>query len=697
MHLLMETAIGDSQQYEVLSFEEADQLKKELAVVTSRIEATKRKLALENKVHDAATSLNRLHSSNSRERVESSNSSQARNRKDSELAASDRKCDELSQELWRLEKRCQEVQSRLLEHTAGILQMTHKGFLEEDSPRKEDGAVNGHLEGFDDMGILGHGFDDRSFYQTLDTMLEAGGDHGGASAYAQQTQSILETERKLWDLNSRLRDAITQASSGRSMIPAPPDPESSSQQNPDEALQHQLSYLENGTEKIKRSQLETLQNYKKSAHATEEKLEDLSHQVREVVLRSSLEESPQYPSPPDVSGRGPGGQIAFLEAGLGILGQHAQQQKEAHHTLSTRSIAHEEKAGKYENMIQRLWMDIGAGERFSVDSFSSKVTSLNTRMAGLQEQKDILSRQIQQQRELNSKPDDEKDRRLAELTTELENTKGQVQQHQARLEQVQTQHEQIQAQHEQARGQLEQVNSQHEQVRGQLEQSQNQLAASEEVKGEILAKMQAKSAESDKARKEMKDFEGETVRLQTELTVARAELDGAYGTRAQRAAEVAQHPVLQEQISSLTERNTFLEQELATTKAQHEAAGSGNVELTQRVQTLQKELAETIGEYEVMTKSSIEFEKERENLENTIDGLRDRIETLETQLSDEKVRMLGQKSPGVAGDRSSNEKGVTSTSVLKNEFKKMMRETRAENMRALMVSCCVFTILVRRC
>ena len=88
-----------------------------------------------------------------------------------------------------------------------------------------------------------------------------------------------------------------------------------------------------------------------------------------------------------------------------------------------------------------------------------------------------------------------------------------------------------------------------------------------------------------------------------------------------------------------------------------------------------------------MTKASIEYEKERENLENNIDGLRDRCETLETQLSDEKVKWLGVKSPGPPGSRESMGASSTSTSVLKTEFKKMMRETRSENMKALRVSC----------
>lgn len=69
MHLLMETAIGESQHYDILSIEELEELKKEIFLLSSRIDATKRKLVLENKIRDAAQSFNRLDSPSSRDNV----------------------------------------------------------------------------------------------------------------------------------------------------------------------------------------------------------------------------------------------------------------------------------------------------------------------------------------------------------------------------------------------------------------------------------------------------------------------------------------------------------------------------------------------------------------------------------------------------------------------------------------------------
>lgn len=705
MHLLMETAIGDSQQYGILSFEEADELKKELVVLSTRIDATKRKLAIENKLRDAATSLNRLYSPNSRDSmmdgsgnpaakrhrrsiISRSSGSDLLNKTDDELAVSIKKCDDLAQELWRLEKRYQDVQRQLLEHTAGVLQMTHKGFLEKDVPPQNGSGVNGYVDGISDLHILGeiHNFDDRSFYKTLDALLEPGEGHTNsqvAAAYEQQTQSILETERRIWDLNQRLRDSIAQVSAGRQTAPVPPIPAHSDQQDAQPALQGQIEYLEKGIDTLQRSQAESLQGYKQSAYTAEERLEDLNTQLRGIIIRSSQDPNPQYPLPPDVSGKSPEEQIVFLEGGLDVLEQSVQRMKDGSQSSSARSLVHEERAGQYENMLLGLWQkmvsDEETPERFSLESFSTRFHSLHSRTSDLQEQKDILNRQIQQQREINSKSESEKDGQLAEATNELGKLRKDLE---ATSKEGMTENNALLAQLAASAETKNQLLSELQEKHSTILDLEAQLHAARDQQQHQLADMQSleqriqdKSTEADKARNQMQDYEGEMVRLQTELTVARAELDGAYGTRAQRAAEVASHPALLQEISDLKSRNETLE-----------ASADGSAELKDRVQTLQKELSETIGEYEIMTKSSIEYEKEREHLENTIDSLRDRCEGLESQLTDEKVHALGVKSPGRPGSRESQGASNTSTSVLKNEFKKMMRETRQENMRALRVS-----------
>ena len=705
MHLLMETAIGDSQQFQVLSFEEADELKKGLVLLANRIDATKRKLAIENKLRDAATSLSRLYSPHSRESISDgsgkpaakkhrlsvvsrSSGSDLLNKTDNELAASTRKCEDLAQDLWKFEKRYQDGQKRLLEHTAGVLQMTHSGSFERDVPQLNGGSMNGYVNGSDGLQILGnvHDFDDRSFYNALDTLLESGdGPVNGqvAAAYEEQTQSILATERKLWDLNQRLRDSIAQVSAGPISSPNPPAPVSSDQQDSNIALQAQIDYLGKGIDVLEKSQIESLQSYKQTAHGAEERLEDLNTQLRGIIIRSSHEANPQYPLPPDVSGKGPEEQILFLEGGLDELEQSMQRVKDENQASSSRSIVHEEKAGQYENVLLDLWQKMVANEdapeRFSLESFSTRIHLLHSRTTGLQEQKDILNRQIQQQREINNKSDLEKDARLTQVTAELDQMRLDLEN---RIRDGMTESNTLQAQlsaHKESKDQLlAELQENHATIsslEAQLRSVQHELESQATNLQSMEQSSRERSTEAEKARSQMQDYEGEMVRLQTELTVARAELDGAYGTRAQRAAEVASHPVLLQEISDLKARNETLEN----------SAGD-SAELKDRVHTLQEELSEMIGEYEAMTKSSIEYEKEREHLENAIDSLRDRCENLESQLTDEKVHALGVKSPGRPGSRESLGASSTSTSVLKTEFKKLMRETRQENLRALRVS-----------
>ncbi|KAI4129150.1 MAG: hypothetical protein LQ338_002385 [Usnochroma carphineum] len=717
MHLLMETAMGESQHYDILSIEELEELKKELALLSSRIDATKRKLVLENKIRDAAQSFNRLDTPGSRDSVREGfgrspkahrrsilgsrgSMSDMLNKDVDEFAASNRKCEELAQELWRLEKRMQDLQRRLLEHTAGVLQVTHTGFLKNETPPHSPDVFLRHISG-QKNGASGdnfYDFDDRSFYRTLDCLLEIGDgpevfhtDSG--HTFAAQNQAILDTERRLEALTSRLTDSITQASAGRGGAS-----EDVGQDVPGANVQAHLDHLEKGIESIQRHR------------------------------DAAVDEARQ---------------------------------------LSSRSTFHEEKVGQYETTLAELWEVLASrdtqrdssgseesressqpSEPFTLNGFSDEVRKLRSRHTNLREQKDILTRQIQQQRELNGKSDAQKDAQISELTAQLERTQIALEDKQREAKETRdelvlvTQHldnarqeatlqeqqretsarnaleaekqarkereEQLLAdlearQDEQHRLEAELADTRDDHgiakagMRAELEESEKrvqqsiaQVEAARESKAhqdaiELSLKQQidAKTQEAEKAHEEIKGLEGEMVRLHTELTVAKAELDGAYGTRAQRAAEMASNPALQKELDELNERNSALQQEMAALRSEHDRLKSDNVELHQRANTLQQELSDTIGEYETMTKASIEFEKDREALEAQLDNLRDRSEELEAQLGEEKLKWIGVKSPMAAGSRDSSVPGSTSANVLKNEFKKMMREMRAENMKAL--------------
>ncbi|KAL9057929.1 MAG: hypothetical protein Q9162_002056 [Coniocarpon cinnabarinum] len=169
------------------------------------------------------------------------------------------------------------------------------------------------------------------------------------------------------------------------------------------------------------------------------------------------------------------------------------------------------------------------------------------------------------------------------------------------------------------------------------------------------AKMDAEAKHSE--------IEADMIRLQTDLTVAKAELEGAYGNRAQRQAEQAAG-----------------EQEIAQAQA--------------RVGTLQKELHEMVTEHETLTQQGIEAEKERETMERTIDHMREKLEALEVKLQEERVYRMGRNSgpassastpASAAAPKVVNAEDATSLRVMRSEFKKMMRDARAEHFRSLKV------------
>lgn len=802
MHLLMETALGDSKQYEVLPFQEVDDLKRQLALLLGSIDANKRKLALESKLCDAASSLNRLHTASVREStIGFPGNSPKRHRKsivgsrgshselfsktEDELATSTRKCEELAHEIWRLESNAQEVQRRLLEHTAGVLQITHKGFLTKEvqppSPEsmpeyRNDQGISRFLDGSGD-------FDDRSFYEVLDKMLDIDdGEHNhgrnhSTEDFAQQTRTILETERRLEDLNQRLRESISETNPNFRQLQVPPARVPGADDGHVSALEEQLTYLEKGVGVMQEDQNKALHDAKRTIYATEERLEDLNTQLHGMITRSSQDHSGQYPVPPEMSGRTPEAQLHYLAEGLDAVEQTIQRLTEASFALSTRSNAHEEKAEQYGTVFRGLWDIIIAGEEesgqsdsqrsganpagsherpnngggFSLQEFSAKVQALYGRATGLQEQKDILSRQIQQQREVNSKSEAENDAKFASLTLEVDQTKQSfeekcedlknsrdevillmerldklqqemmMQEQQKRLDEsnaaeaekqrrTEMQHQReaelqikqdeiiklradLQAlevnlgtRNAELQDKLDASEKRVQNISSQLDNLQEMIEHHQSNEEILQQNVEQKTQEAASAQAETRNLETELVRLRTEVTVARAELDGAYGTRAQRAAEVASNPALQREVEELSARNSALVDELAALKAQHESGGQSSAELARRTDILQRELTETINEYEILTKSTLEFEKDREQLERVIDGLRDRCESLESELSDEKVRWLGVRSPGSSGAKEGNVPGTTSTMVLKNEFKKIMKETRAESTKALRVS-----------
>lgn len=615
MYLLSEIAIGDSKTYEILSLEEVDELKKEHSLLVGRLDASKRKLALETKLRDAAKSLSRLHSpksSRSSEGFDPTGSLKSRrnrssrfghnnsDKSDEELAVATQKCEDLALEVWRLECRTQQVQRRLLEHTAGVLQMTHKGLKKNPKsnlPRTPESIYSGNTRGSVD------GFDDRSLYKTLDNLDEFGSDdrrgqddlNGSRSAAA----GVVETQ--LAEMSSQLHGLMIQCGLSREPTLPPPDPSS--------GLQDRMSYLS--------AVIGSLQN----------RIDGLLDQKS--ILTTQIQQQRELNSKSD----------ADKDAHTaGLIEQLATVRKELE--LSEReNQSTRDELNLVLDQLEAVRRDLAAR-----DEGASEKEARTRAEEGIQR----LESELEQLREEAAEGRERAEKEVSEL--------------EIAMQQLRTESD----------ARVKEATDMHAETGSEVARLKAQLKDATEARTR---------AEEDSARKQtdMSELESEVARAQTELTMVKAELDGAYGSRAQRAAEAASNPAVQKEIDDLNARNIELTEELAALKA-----GPGDGDLQQRMQTLERELRETTDEYEAMTKASIEFEKDRERLDGIIDGLRERCEQLETQISEDRINNMGVSSPSSTSRDGTSE--TTSTMVLKNEFKKMMRESRVENMKILKVS-----------
>ncbi|KAJ6458632.1 Up-regulated during septation-domain-containing protein [Mycena vitilis] len=109
--LLASEAVVDSRDFEILSSEEVDDLKKEQQVLMSRQGAMAKKLTLETKIRDAALSLNRVNAAHKKVSKQS----------EEQLDAANKRVDTTERELLRVSDRVNEIHKRLLEHRAGVL------------------------------------------------------------------------------------------------------------------------------------------------------------------------------------------------------------------------------------------------------------------------------------------------------------------------------------------------------------------------------------------------------------------------------------------------------------------------------------------------------------------------------------------------------------------------------------------------
>ena len=731
MHLLMETAIVDSEGYQILPFEEVEELKRERTLLRSRIEATRRKLTLEGKLRDAAQSLNRLYSTKGRRESgiaettsdgplksprkqrrsllgSRGSNSDALSRTDDELAASTRKMDELTQELARLEKRYEETSRRILEHTAGILQLTHNG-LDQNARRDlepQDSAVRtSHYRGFDVLDRM-NDFDERSLYRSADD----GNDNmngfnrwenGMSSGPMVEAQALDDAEKMIEGLNNRLRGMILSLDPDQRILDHPPIQDAEALINSLSQLQAHLSSLSSAIEAMDNAQSKSLQDAQSSLFDSQRRVENINVRLHGMLERTDSGKKEQAPitSPAEPRGKSLESQLAFSDTVVDLLNRRVERLVEQKDIL-TRQIQQQRELNSKSDAqrnAQIVELTREAEEARHLNAASEQEHQLaQDRMTLLMEQLDFAQQEailVEQQRGIDKNKAFEagkEARRQVEdwYLAELESRKVQCTQLQANLVDLQNEIEIQRQYHTKQFHDLKEAKEEAElglqtrdaSLRELEDEIERQAKDHTEQVRELMEAKKQTDMEITRCHDEMKELEGEIVRAQTDLTVVRAELDGAYGTRAQRAADVSMNPAIQKVIDDLNDHNSALQRQINHLQAQYEGdSGNHGEGLQKRVDVLQKELVDTLEDYEVLTRASVEAERERGDLEASLDNLLERCDMLEAQLNDERIKWLGIKNSGTGLVE------TTSTMVLKNEFKKMMRDTRAESLKALQV------------
>ncbi|KAI0406983.1 hypothetical protein F4802DRAFT_62136 [Xylaria palmicola] len=492
-----------------------------------------------------------------------------------------------------------------------------------------------------------------------------------------QWNLISDTERRLENFNYLLREIAMKVNPINDNFPLAEKEELGG------GLNSRLDYIE---------QALTLVDNNVARHLeTGSKLQLLGSQVRS-ILASVNPDHPEAPqSVEDIEK-----QFEYLQQSL--LEVDEQMKRIADRTQAT--SADKQKSEQFETVLMGLWDIIQSGyadirqrkqerrkarmdkglepdeddlsdgdstdvnEAYSFPAFSSKVQWLYSQATRLNEQKAVLKRQIKQQRDLNSKSDSEKDQQLHDKDSELEetiarlgraeretdNTRSQLAQAFEELENLQNTRTQEATAIEESHDQLKQRNAKIASLEGETTEMQARLAATEasieiitaQLKEAQDAKVGAEKAVGEKENiikakeQELEQMTGMVAELKMETAMTKAELDGAYGSRKQRAAEVAALQNTSES-SKMQMRVGSLEQELKATANDLTDVVKQSLESEKRIGELEDELDKVKAE-----RNRIRDEQERIN-EDLERQLHDATSDLEEKMAAEVARLRKEK------------------------------------------------------
>ncbi|TGZ78729.1 hypothetical protein EX30DRAFT_130264 [Ascodesmis nigricans] len=648
LHLLVETAIYDSAEYEVLPFEQLESLKKEYANLITRIDNAKRKLQMESKLRDAAISLQRLYSGKKATRRSSLLGGGAKNRDshdggdqvkstEAELLESTRKCEDISRELWRLNNRAIEVQKRLLQHSAAVL--GHAQAVAQHDAVKEDGEFGS--------------WDDRSAYRTPGDLMGGFGARGGVDeATMDRVQDLVDAftaalgkrpKLQASSMKGDLNDLISEMEQGVEYLRAhPPGGNPRAEREFEEAettMRSLWDMLTLDDEQDTQSDDEDFDSHMRSFSIT-----NFSRKVQSLLARHQ-------------------------EAISTVSHQREEVETVMHQLEQTRSKDHR----KTLESSAELTAAITAKE-----SAEDALKAIEQTLETVQDALETAQTQAERERRARELAEQQADALLADKAAAIE-------ENQLLREARDALEGQLDAVINETDSRLRQLESEISNIKAAKQNSDNSNSSLQNQLTEAQSELEHANDELEKANEELEQMAQKLAEVSTELVMAKADLDAAYGSKSQRAAETAEARAAAEALAKASKQPQTIDPGLL---AEIDSLATRN-------RQLEKELKELLHDFEEVTKQGVEMERERSKVEGLIDALRERVEELEVALGEEKIRTLGGRqgsvlslSDGQDGRSPSGRplRGTvdsTSMSVLKQEFKKMMRDMRAEQQKAL--------------
>lgn len=646
LHLLLETATltgtgVDKNGYTLLTLNEVDEAKREISLTTKRITSLRKKLAMERKVQEAASNLCRLKDTGNRSTVStplSGTSGHARNQSGFMMSAlsSPSSMSSLSSVSTAHARNVSDASTLTSPRNAPFTPGPGEGDLVTSTRKCE------HL--------------------TLQLYRQQALENDLRRRLLEHTVEVLKAAVKA--STEDVRDGDSSVNGGNHNKSIDHQHESSERRTKAmirrSIMVNHISELGDDSPFLDQSHNPTVDQVDQSGEQSNDKnealvteierrLHSLNDQIHTVLSEHSSSSS----------SNGVHNELSHLEQGLDVLVQQQQQQqkkqptpvRDENSTLGPDEYHLYAINDRLSGFLASLNIPHPAGKDAASASTPLTINSAHRALDALEEHlTEVLSYQSTLMEQLISADIEKKSLREGrdDAKEKLSLQEAQIEEHKTALAQCKAENEQL------SQASLGESRTEYEAKIKSLEKELQELS---DEKDELAGEFEEQQEYLNCVDKEM-------ARLQTELTISRAELDTHIGKKgsADKERAIAQ---LEEQING---------------------ANEGNTHLMDRLGLIKTELRSVINDFSTVLSECVDSERGKLALEKELDGLNDKCEALENRLSYEKMKTTLANSDTNDGSQQTPNSN-SGTSVLMEQFRKIIRDTRAENKKIVEVKC----------